>query len=100
MKKIEAIIKPFKLEEVKDALSEIGIDIEALVNVPEKVVEIAADPLRGNCKRRHMRPGEIPRRLIEKQRLLNFEADLDLSLSLSRRQFFRLPAFCNIPGDL
>jgi nitrogen regulatory protein PII len=26
MKKIEAIIKPFKLEEVKDALSEIGID--------------------------------------------------------------------------
>ena len=25
MKKIEAIIKPFKLEEVKDALSEIGI---------------------------------------------------------------------------
>src|SRR5580765_2842418 len=26
MKKIEAIIKPFKLEEVKDALTEIGID--------------------------------------------------------------------------
>lgn len=26
MKKIEAIIKPFKLEEVKDALSDIGID--------------------------------------------------------------------------
>src|ERR1035441_3551219 len=26
MKKIEAIIKPFKLEEVKDALSEIGIE--------------------------------------------------------------------------
>jgi nitrogen regulatory protein P-II 1 len=26
MKKIEAIIKPFKLEEVKEALSEIGID--------------------------------------------------------------------------
>jgi nitrogen regulatory protein P-II 1 len=26
MKKIEAIIKPFKLEEVKDALGEIGID--------------------------------------------------------------------------
>ena len=26
MKKIEAIIKPFKVEEVKDALSEIGID--------------------------------------------------------------------------
>ena len=45
-------------------------DIEALVNVPEKVIEIAADPLRGNRKRRHMRPGEIPRRLIEKQRLL------------------------------
>ncbi len=26
MKKLEAIIKPFKLEEVKDALSEIGIE--------------------------------------------------------------------------
>jgi len=26
MKKVEAIIKPFKLEEVKDALSEIGIE--------------------------------------------------------------------------
>ncbi|WP_457744172.1 P-II family nitrogen regulator [Sulfurimonas sp.] len=26
MKKIEAIIKPFKLEDVKDALAEIGID--------------------------------------------------------------------------
>jgi nitrogen regulatory protein P-II 1 len=26
MKKIEAIIKPFKIEEVKDALSEIGIE--------------------------------------------------------------------------
>ena len=25
MKKIEAIIKPFKLDEVKDALSEVGI---------------------------------------------------------------------------
>jgi hypothetical protein len=75
-------------------------DIEEPVNMPEKVIEVAADPLRGNRKRRHMRPGEIPRRLIEKQRLLNLEADLDLSLSLSRRQFFRLPAFCNIPGDL
>lgn len=26
MKKIEAIIKPFKLEEIKDALSEIGVE--------------------------------------------------------------------------
>ena len=26
MKKIEAIIKPFKLEEVKDALAEIGVE--------------------------------------------------------------------------
>ncbi len=26
MKKIEAVIKPFKLEEVKDALSEVGIE--------------------------------------------------------------------------
>ncbi|MDQ6630945.1 MAG: P-II family nitrogen regulator [Verrucomicrobiota bacterium] len=33
MKKIEAIIKPFKLEEVKDALSEIGIDGMTVVEV-------------------------------------------------------------------
>ena len=26
MKKIDAIIKPFKLEEVKDALAEVGIE--------------------------------------------------------------------------
>ena len=33
MKKIEAIIKPFKLEEVKDALGEIGIEGMTIVEV-------------------------------------------------------------------
>ena len=33
MKKIEAIIKPFKLEDVKDALAEIGIDGMTVVEV-------------------------------------------------------------------
>src|ERR1700719_2647101 len=33
MKKIEAIIKPFKLEEVKDSLSEIGIEGMTVVEV-------------------------------------------------------------------
>jgi nitrogen regulatory protein P-II 1 len=33
MKKIEAIIKPFKLEEVKDALSEVGIEGMTVVEV-------------------------------------------------------------------
>src|SRR5436189_6348206 len=33
MKKIEAIVKPFKLEEVKDALSEIGIEGMTVVEV-------------------------------------------------------------------
>ena len=33
MKKIEAIIKPFKLEEVQDALGEIGIDGMTVVEV-------------------------------------------------------------------
>ena len=28
MKKVEAIIKPFKLDEVKDALSEVGIHVD------------------------------------------------------------------------
>ena len=33
MKKIEAIIKPFKLEEVKDALAEVGVDGMTVVEV-------------------------------------------------------------------
>ncbi len=33
MKKIEAIIKPFKLEEVKDALGEIGIEGMTVIEV-------------------------------------------------------------------
>src|SRR5437016_2124549 len=33
MKKIEAIIKPFKLEEVKDSLAEVGIEGMTLVEV-------------------------------------------------------------------
>ena len=37
MKKIEAIIKPFKLDEVKEALHEVGIDIPR--------------PARGACRR-------------------------------------------------
>ena len=33
MKKIEAIIKPFKLEDVKDALSSIGIEGMTVIEV-------------------------------------------------------------------
>jgi nitrogen regulatory protein PII len=33
MKKIEAIIKPFKLEEVKDALAEVGVEGMTVVEV-------------------------------------------------------------------
>ena len=33
MKKIEAIIKPFKLEEVKDALAEVGLEGMTVVEV-------------------------------------------------------------------
>lgn len=33
MKKIEAIIKPFKLEEVKDALSDVGIEGMTVIEV-------------------------------------------------------------------
>jgi nitrogen regulatory protein P-II 1 len=33
MKKIEAIIKPFKLEEVKDALAEVGVEGMTIVEV-------------------------------------------------------------------
>ncbi len=33
MKKIEAIVKPFKLDEIKDALAEIGIDGMTVIEV-------------------------------------------------------------------
>ena len=33
MKKIEAVIKPFKLEEVKDALSDVGIEGMTVIEV-------------------------------------------------------------------
>lgn len=33
MKKIDAIIKPFKLDEVKDALSEVGVDGMTVIEV-------------------------------------------------------------------
>ncbi|MDQ3622780.1 MAG: P-II family nitrogen regulator [Verrucomicrobiota bacterium] len=35
MKKIEAIIKPFKLQEVKDALAEIGVDRMTVTEVKD-----------------------------------------------------------------
>jgi nitrogen regulatory protein P-II 1 len=33
MKKIEAIIKPFKLDEVKDALTKIGVQVMTVTEV-------------------------------------------------------------------
>ena len=44
MKKVEAIIKPFKLDEVKEALNEIGI--QSVINGP---IPVSADgePLMG-----------------------------------------------------
>ncbi len=42
MKKIEAIIKPFKLEEVKEALSDLGIEgIKIEVVLADSIVESA-----------------------------------------------------------
>ena len=45
MKKIEAIIKPFKLEEVKDALAELGVEYETRIvsahRTPARLVEYA-----------------------------------------------------------
>jgi nitrogen regulatory protein P-II 1 len=40
MKKVEAIIKPFKLDEVKDALSEVGIQGMTVTVVPKVKIEI------------------------------------------------------------
>ena len=41
MKKIEAIIKPFKLDEVKDALQEAGVDV--LLLLKQKVLVAKKD---------------------------------------------------------
>jgi nitrogen regulatory protein P-II 1 len=47
MKKLEAIIKPFKLEEVKSALAELGI--EAMTVSEVKGFPLSAEPNGVNC---------------------------------------------------
>ena len=46
MKKIEAIIKPFKLSPVKDALHEIGLSGMTVVDVEDDIVEKAIESIK------------------------------------------------------
>jgi len=48
VKKIEAIIKPFKVEEVRDALSEIGIDGMTLSEVKGLIGQVDRAELKGH----------------------------------------------------
>ena len=43
MKRVEAVIKPFKLEDVKDALAEIGID--GMTDILQKMRSVTSRPL-------------------------------------------------------
>ena len=50
--------------------------VEALVLVPEEIVEVAVDPLRRNGERRHLQSGNVRGRLREQQHLLDSEPEL------------------------
>jgi nitrogen regulatory protein P-II 1 len=45
MKKIEAIIKPFKLDEVKEALQEVGVQGLSVVEVKVKIEVVLTDDM-------------------------------------------------------
>ena len=47
----------------------------------EEIVEVAVDALRRNGQGRNADPRQIARRLVEQERLLDPEADLDLLLT-------------------
>ena len=50
MKKIETIIKPFKLEDVKDALAELDITGMTVSEVKEEVVDSVMDAIIKSAK--------------------------------------------------
>ncbi len=74
-------------------------DVEAVVAVLEEIVEVAVDALRGNRERGHADAGHVSGRLVEQQRLLDLEADLDLLFPRARQFLLRALAVGDVFGD-
>ena len=74
-------------------------DVEAVVAVLEEIVEVAVDALRWNSERGDTHARHVSRRLVEKQGLLDLEADLDFLLARACELLLRLFALGDVFGD-
>ena len=74
-------------------------DVEAVVPMLEEVVEVTIDALRWNGERRHTHAGHVAGRLVEQERLLDLEADLDLLLARPRQFLLRPLALGDVFRD-
>ena len=74
-------------------------DVEAVVPVLEEIVEVAVDALRRNGERGHAHARHVSGRLVEQERLLDLEADLDLLLTRPRQLLLRALALGDVFGD-
>ena len=74
-------------------------DVETDVAMVEEVVEVAVNALRWNGQRRGAHAGQILRRLLEQQRLLDLEADLDFLLARPGELLLRALAVGDVLGD-
>ena len=74
-------------------------DVEAIVPVLEEIVEVAVDSLRRNRERGHAYARHVSGRLVEQERLLNLEADLDFLLARPSQLFLRPLALGDVFGD-
>ena len=59
MKKIEAIVKPFKLDEVKEALQEVGLQVKVEVVCPDELAEKAIEAIRNAAQTGRIGDGKI-----------------------------------------
>ena len=74
-------------------------DVEAVVPVLEEIVEVAVDALRRNRERGDPHPRQIAGRLVEQERLLDLEADLDLLLTRPGQLLLRALPLGDVFGD-
>ena len=74
-------------------------DVEAVVPVLEEIVEVAVDSLRRNGERGHAHARHVSGRLVEQERLLDLEADLDLLLARPSQLLLRPLALGDVFGD-
>src|SRR5262245_12722296 len=74
-------------------------DVEAVVPVLEEIVEVTVDALRWNGECRHPHARHVAGRLVEQERLLDLEADLDLLLARPRQFLLRPLALGDVLRD-